>query len=154
MKTLAVISLCIFVTCLQQIEAACPTGSSAQGSYCFIASKSEQKYTSAWIFCKAAGCNLAVPDTTDKRTQLKSFMSSNSIVDSNVFFGSVDAIVEGTWVKSPTGETWSDINWATSEPSGGSNQNCLSVKSSTGTWEFEAKSCGSSYKFICECDAV
>lgn len=119
----------------------CTVGTSLHGSSCYSFTTSTKTYASAQSTCRAlgSGFDLATVNDAAENAWLETQLPGDAWV------GYSDAAAEGTWVWA--NGTSAFTNWST-EPNGGTTENCVSFDDSTGKWSDAP--CSNSYRPLCE----
>uniref|UniRef100_A0A8C9Z821 C-type lectin domain-containing protein n=1 Tax=Sander lucioperca TaxID=283035 RepID=A0A8C9Z821_SANLU len=79
------------------VEGSCPPGWTQFGSRCF----SFNFQGKSWIFCKAAGGNLASVHSEEEYSFLKTYIKQVSGVIERTWMGGFDSVQEGVWIWAP-----------------------------------------------------
>ena len=105
--------------------------------------------------CQSVGMDLPAIETAAE----DDFITDN--IDEHTFVGGTDAVTEGTWIWTPTGQTfWTGgengsavpgvyTHWESGQPSDLGGRDCM-VKDAVGDGKWETRSCTTSEAFACE----
>src|SRR5262249_33093284 len=100
--------------------------------------------------CEASSpqAHLAVPVDMTMVIEIGTSVSGTSVPE--VWLGITDVTTEGTYRSADGSEVVSYLPWASGEPNGGTNQNCVSMHVVAPTGYFD-EPCGMSLDAVCEC---
>lgn len=115
---------------------------------CYMLFDNQQNWDAARVACEALGSDHHLATVADAdEGQLVATLAGNG----QVWIAGSDAGNEGNWVWY-NGEPLSYTNWRSGEPNdGGSGEDCMVLEGDRGgSWD--DRSCGDSYRFVCERD--
>lgn len=115
-------------------------GGSFYGTHCYVVNRTLTTWDTAESSCRSLGGHLAIITTSSENYFVY------SIAQTAVWIGARDVASEGTFLW-PDGTTVAFGNFASGEPNGGTNENCVQM-TATSTWN--DLSCAATRGYVCE----
>ncbi|XP_033732134.1 perlucin-like protein [Pecten maximus] len=152
MGSLHIIVLAVTLVIPYSGAAQCRAGWIGFHDSCYYLSHGVGTWAEAGALCKALGGYLAMIESADELTFLKSELghihphdagSKQYWIDGN------DLEVENVWKYISTGQTISFTEWAPGEPNAAENDNCMNLWGKSG-FRYADNDCEEHYNYICQ----
>jgi hypothetical protein len=117
--------------------------------FCYRMSTDALGWSNARAACVAGGGDLVILNDDAEQSWLATFMGKSGV--NQVWIGLSDTVTEGNyaWVDgTPLGSTGAP--WATGEPSGGADEDCIGVQMTGANAAWFDLTCGTALRYVCE----